>query len=83
MSPRAKSTARSSLAPSAEPSMSEENLCKVRALVEVSLGKGRADKDGLVSAVDAIFVLLLELDLAYYANIDPKRVGVHPTDRYG
>ena len=86
MSARAKATTRSSLAASADTSISEENLYKVRALVVVALGRDPTDKNGLASwaaAVDAIFDLLLELDLAYYSYIKPTRIGVHPNHRYG
>ena len=36
-----------------------------------------------IAAVDAIFDLLLELDLAYYSYIKPTRIVVHPNHRYG
>ena len=41
------------------------------------------DKDGLASSVEMVLGLLLTLGLAYYARIPPKRVGVHPSNRYG
>ena len=64
-------------------SISEIDLFRVRNLIATALGHDLEDKDGLVSAVDAVFAILIALKLAYHANIHPSRVGVHPSNRYG
>ena len=55
----------------------------VRDLIKTALGHDPEDNDGLVSAVEAVFTILLALNLAFYAHIKPSRVGVHPCNQYG
>ena len=81
MAPRAKTRARSS-----KPDLEvehEADLKRIRDLVACAMAIDGQEKEGLVSAVEQIFEILLKLELAYYTTLSPMRVGVHPDNRYG
>ena len=81
MAPRAKSTARNSSKDEAD--VDEAGLRKVRELIECAEAIDGKEKEGLVSAIDEIFEILITIGLAYYSYLSPMRVGVHPDNRYG
>ena len=81
MAPQAKSTARSSSKGKAD--VDEAELKKVRELIACAEAIDGKEKEGLVSAIDEVFEILITVGLAYYSYLPPMRVGVHPDNRYG
>ena len=61
----------------------KRDLTKIRELIECAEAIDGKEKEGLVSAIDHIFEILISIGLAYYAYLPPMRVGVHPDNRYG
>ena len=61
----------------------EADLRRIRELIASALAIDGQEKEGLVSAVEEIFEILIKLELAYYAILPPMRVGIHPDNRYG
>jgi len=71
MTPRANTTARSSKAIVDLEVEHEADLKRIRELDASALAIDGKEKEGLVSAVEEIFEILIKLDLAYYAQLPP------------
>ena len=83
MTPRAKTTACSSKVIVDLEFEHEADLRRIRELIASALAIDGQEKEGLVSALEEIFEILIKLELAYYAILPPMRVGIHPDHRYG